>query len=131
MTDFTVEIEIPVKPQVVYDAWLDGALHEKMTGGAATGKPVQGSEFTAWDGYISGKNLTLEPSRRIVQSWRTTEFGEDDPDSELEVLITSCPRGCIVTLNHRNIPEGQPDYAKGWEDHYFKPMQDYWGVGTC
>ena len=40
--------------------------------------------ITAWDGYISGRNVELIPGERIVQTWRTSEFGVSDPDSNLE-----------------------------------------------
>ena len=58
-----------------------------MTGGAATASAAVGGAFTAWDNYISGCNLALEPGRRIVQSWRTTRFTAEDADSQIEVLL--------------------------------------------
>jgi hypothetical protein len=65
---FTLTDIIPATPQQIYDAWLDSRGHTKMTGSAARAKPVEGATFFAWGGYIKGKNLTLEPGRRIVQS---------------------------------------------------------------
>ena len=35
--------------------------------------------------YIEGKNLELEKDKKIVQKWRTTEFPDDAPDSDLEI----------------------------------------------
>ena len=51
-----------------------------MTGSPAIVDPEIGGAFEAWDGYISGRTLSLEPGRRIVQSWRTSEFAEDEGD---------------------------------------------------
>ena len=50
-----------------------------MTGAAARIAGRVGAAYSAWDGYIAGKTLELAPGKRIVQSWRTTEFASDDP----------------------------------------------------
>ena len=125
--NFKIDVKIKASPAEVYKTWLDGNLHAQMTGGAATGKPEVGSQFTAWDGYISGKNVELEPDKRILQSWKTTEFGENDADSMLELVLEPEGSGCKLTLTHSEIPDGQPDYKQGWYDHYFTPMADYFG----
>jgi len=52
----------------VCNAWLASEGHSKMTGGAAQASAGVGGEFTAWDGYIWGKNLELEPGKRIPKS---------------------------------------------------------------
>lgn len=97
-----------------------------MTGSAATGQAKVGARFTAWDSYIEGANVEMEPYRRIVQSWRTSEFPEGSPDSRLEVLLEEAKGGTKVTLVHTGIPEGQGEqYKQGWRDFYFKPMKIY------
>jgi len=122
---FKVSATIPAKPQEIYKAWLSTKGHSALTGSAAT---VRGIKFTAWDGYIFGRTLELEPNRRIVQAWRTSEFADDDPDSHLEVLLNKTKGGTKVILTHINIPAGQADsYKQGWKDFYFKPMKKYFG----
>jgi activator of HSP90 ATPase len=116
---------VPAAPQDVYDAWMSSEAHGEMTGGGAHIDPRVGGDFTAWDGYITGRTLTLDPGRRIVQSWRTTEFAATDHDSELEVLLEADPAGTKVTLHHSKIPDGQSGYEQGWIDNYFDPMRDY------
>jgi activator of HSP90 ATPase len=97
-----------------------------MTGSTAKVTGRVGSQFSAWDGYISGKTLELAPPARILQSWRTTEFANNEPDSLLEVLLAGTKTGTRVTLNHTNIPAGHgPEYKKGWIDFYFTPMKEY------
>ena len=123
-TEFELTTFLPVSPAEVYNAWLIGDEHAAMTGAPATGKPEIGASFTAWDGYISGKNLELAPNEKIVQAWRTTEFMDDDEDSLVEVYLKPVDDGCELTLHHSRIPEGQPDYEQGWQDHYTAPMSD-------
>ncbi|MBM2816101.1 MAG: hypothetical protein HW421_2863 [Ignavibacteria bacterium] len=124
---FEVSTTLPASAEKIFNAWLDAKEHSKFTGGGkSTGKPVVGGKFTAWDGYISGKNLILEPNTRIVQSWRTTEFPESSPDSTIEVTFKDVKSGTKITIKHENIPEGQGEsYKKGWKDYYFKPMKEY------
>src|SRR5215470_3980052 len=71
--EFSVSDLIPASAQDIYDAWLSSSGHEKITGGQKAQISAQeGAAFTVWNGYITGRNLKLEPGRRIIQSWRTT-----------------------------------------------------------
>jgi uncharacterized protein YndB with AHSA1/START domain len=126
--DFTLTALIPATPQAIYDAWLDSRGHTKMTGGKAEMSAKVGDSVTAWDGYISGKNLELVPHARIVQSWRTTRFTETDADSRIVVTLTPVAGGTRLTLEHSNVPDGQTSYEMGgWQSHYFEPMGKYFG----
>jgi uncharacterized protein YndB with AHSA1/START domain len=77
---------IPASPDRVYEAWLNSDEHSKFTSSVCEVDPEVGGAHSAYDGYISGKILELDPSNRIVQSWRTQQFKEGDPDSRLEVV---------------------------------------------
>ncbi len=119
---------LPATPEEIYSAWLDATEHSEFTGGKATIEPGIGGKHTAWDGYISGQTLELLPGRKIVQTWRTTEFPPDAEDSRLELLLESRGEGgeTTLTLIHTNIPVGQgAQYKDGWGEHYFEPMRAY------
>ena len=117
---------IPASPKQIYNAWLNSKEHSKMTGSKATTSIKVGRKFTAWDNYISGKNLELIPDKRILQAWRTTEFSKDDLDSHLLIKFEEVKVGSKVTLVHSEIPQGQSaSYKKGWSDFYLKPMKTY------
>ena len=121
-----MSITLPVKANELYDAWLDSKKHTAFTGGDAhVSKKVNG-EFTAWDEYISGKNLELKDGKFIKQSWRTMEFKKDAPDSILELTFDETRGKTKLSLYHYNLQKGDgKKYGKGWEDHYFKPMKAY------
>ena len=125
--DFFVSDVIPASPQEIYDAWLSSDGHEKITGGKPAQMSAQeGAAFTVWNGYIRGRNLKLEPSRRIVQSWRTTKFSAADPDSQIEVLLEPAAGGTRITVRHSNVPDGHTSYRDGgWQRSYFDPMKEY------
>lgn len=126
MNRFTVSAEVPAPPRSVYDAWLDGDQHGEMTGSSATASTEVAGKFTAHGDYIWGINLELVDGERILQTWRTSEFADSDPDSSIEVTFEASSAGTLVTLRHWNIPSGQAEgYESGWHDFYFTPMQDY------
>src|ERR1700722_14961822 len=78
---FTLTTTIPASPKKIYEAWLDSLGHSEMTGSEANMSDQVGVQVSAWDGYISGRNLELIPGERIVQSWRTSEFDDEHEDS--------------------------------------------------
>ena len=117
---------IPATPKQVYQAWMSSKGHSAMTGSTAKVTARKGGAFTAWDGYISGKTLELEPDHSIVQSWRTTDFEEAAADSRLEISLAETKGGTRVTLKHSDIPAGQASgYRQGWIDYYFAPMKEH------
>jgi uncharacterized protein YndB with AHSA1/START domain len=130
--EFTVSDVIPASPKQIYDAWLSSQGHERITGGQPARISAQeGADFTVWDGYITGRNLRLEPDRLIVQSWRTTQFTKTDPDSQIEVLLAPVQGGTRVTVHHTNVPDGHLSYRDGgWQDNYFDTMKAHFTSGA-
>lgn len=124
MDRITVSGVIPgVSPGQLREAFLDAEQHAAMTGAPAT---VDGANFTAWEGYIWGE--TLETGDPIVQTWRTSHFPDDAPDSRLEIHLTAVAGGTEVRFEHSGIPAGQGvNYEGGWVDFYITPMQRYFG----
>ena len=102
--EFVVSTLLPATPEEVYNAWLSSKGHAAMTGSAASISAEVGGEFDAWDGYIHGKNLELVPNKRIVQSWRTSEFSKDEPDSRLEITLEPSGESTKLTLRHTGLP---------------------------
>ena len=124
--DFKLSCTLPATARAVYDAWLDSAAHGAMTGGAAKIAKRVGGPYSAWDGYIAGKTLELIPGKRIVQSWRTSEFAAGDPNSTITVELEPTKGGTRLTLTHSGVPDGQTSYENGgWQDNYFTPMKAY------
>jgi len=129
METLILSIVLPVSQEKLYHAWLDSEEHTKFTASRAVIDPRVGGEFFAWDGYITGKTLELEPPSRIVQNWRTTDFTDEDPDSLLEITFETVPDGTMLTLRHSKIPESQAaSYEQGWQEYYFAPMLKYFSV---
>lgn len=122
---FEISDVIPATQEKVYHAWLDSKEHGLMTGGSAQVSDKVGETFEAWDGYIQGKNLELEAPKRILQSWRTSEFDDAEEDSLLEILFAAEGKGTRVTIRHSRLPKHGMQYKQGWVDSYFIPMKEY------
>jgi len=124
-TKLELTIEVRATPEEIFNTWLNSEGHSSMTESEAVIEPVLGFEFSAWDGYITGRNLELIPNQKIVQSWRTTDFDDTDEDSLLTIHLASKGDGTEFTLIHSKIPENQPNYKQGWNEYYFEPMTAY------
>ena len=90
--------ELPASPSEIYEAFLDAELHAAMTGAGATSDPSLGGSFTAWDGYIEGRYLELEPGARLVAAWRTSDFEPGSGDSRIELRFEPTARGTRLVL---------------------------------
>ncbi len=119
-------VVIPASPEEIYDAFMDARKHSEFTGSKATCDPIVGGKFTAWDGYISGRNLELEKGKRIVQEWVTVEWPEGYSPSRLELTFRKVKGGTQVRMVHSNVPEEQAeDYRQGWIDNYWELLKNY------
>ena len=117
---------IRVTPVEIYDALLNQEKHTAFTGAKATCDRRVGGKFTAWDGYISGKNIRLENGRRIVKEWKTTEWPEGYPPSLLEFTLTPKGGGTEVIMTQKQVPASQVEnYRQGWIDYYWTPLKKF------
>ena len=120
------KIIIPATPMEVYEAYVDGKKQTEFTGSKATSDTKVGGEFTAWDGYIKGKYLELEPGRKIGQEWTSTDFTEGTLPSRFEITLKEAKGGTELTMIHSGVPEdAAEDIGQGWKDYYWEPMKKY------
>ena len=113
-------------PKQVYEAYVDPKKHAQFTDSKATGKPVVGGKFTAWDGYIFGKFLQLDEGKCVVQDWTTTDWEDGYPASKLELTFKEVPEGTEILMVHSNVPKEQADeIADGWNEFYWTPLKKY------
>ena len=99
-------------PDSVYKALLSSKEHSEITGSKATCNAREGSKFTAWDGYISGKNVELIKGKKIVQEWQTSEWPEGYEPSILEIFLTKVGSDTELSMVQSKVPSSQ---AKGYD----------------
>src|SRR5438105_2897207 len=120
MKTIVQKIKFPASAKSLYAIYLDSKKHSAATGGEAViGKKV-GDRFSAWNGYLKGKNLVLVPGRNIVQTWRSVNFEKSDLDSIMSLTFEDVDGACLVTMVHANVPDREePKLKKGWHEHYW------------
>jgi activator of HSP90 ATPase len=114
----------------VYEALMDSRKHARFTGAQARISRKAGGKFTAYDGYIEGVNLNLVPDKKIVQSWR----GSDWPENHYSMATFSlkkCKNGTRLTFTQSGVPDQYyHDISQGWRDYYWKPMKEMLEKGS-
>ncbi|MGE4585740.1 MAG: SRPBCC domain-containing protein [Mangrovibacterium sp.] len=121
MKDFKKYFRIHACPADVYNALTNKAMLEIWTGEPAVMEPVPGTEFSLWDGSISGKNLEFEPGRLVVQEWY---FGEQEEPSVVTIRLHPDKKGTSMEVRQTNIPgEAYANIAGGWSEDYFGALK--------
>ena len=124
MRDFKKYYSIGASPADVFLALTNPATIQLWTGEKAEMSTEPGSEFSLWDGSITGKNISFETGRRINQQW---DFGEQDTPSMVTIILHPHKNGTSVELRHTNIPdEDYDDIVGGWNDVYFGALADFY-----
>lgn len=108
----------------VYEMLMNSKKHSQYTGSSARISGKVGGNFSVYDGYASGKNLTLIKDKKIVQTWRTTEWDEGHY-SIVEFSLSVTKSGCMLAFTQRDVPhEHYAAIKQGWIDYYWMPMKE-------
>ena len=106
----------------VYEALMDSKKHSTITGVPAKISRKVGGKFSVYDGYAVGENLELIADKKIVQSWRASDW-EEGQYSQVVFEITAVKTGCTLTFTQTNVPnEHHSAIKQGWIDFYWGPM---------
>jgi activator of HSP90 ATPase len=113
-------------PEAVYRAFVSSKEHSAFTGSEAKCNARVGGTFTAWDKYISGKNVELVEGRKIVQEWKTSEWPEGYEPSILKISLKKKGVGTQLSMIQSRVPASQVDqYDEGWYESYWEPLKRY------
>ena len=120
-------VVLPAPAAELYGMYMDPAIHAAFTGAPARISDEAGSAFEAFGGLLKGRTLQVVRSRLIVQSWRSVNFADDDPDSTLIIMFTEEDDGAgRIDLVHLDVPENDfQGVSGGWESRYFAPWLEY------
>ena len=112
-------------PHDVYEALMDSKKHAAFSGSKARISREVGGTFTAYDDYISGKNIELVPDKKIVQDWRAVDWPEGYY-SRVTFALIPVHEGTRLDFTHANVLEGtEEEFKQGWIDNYWEPMKAY------
>jgi activator of HSP90 ATPase len=124
MKDYKQYYVIPAEPEEVYLALTNPATIQLWTGEVAEMSTEPGTEFSLWDGSITGKNLEFEEGKKIVQHWF---FGDQDEASVVTIKLHPDKKGTSAELRHTNIPDSEyEDIVEGWNHSYFGALREFY-----
>ena len=124
----------------VYEALTDTKQFSKVTelsGAMQSGMPLGtapteisrevGGAFSLFGGHISGRHIELVPNQRIVQAWRTADWGAG-VYSIAKFELVEQGTGTKIVFDHTGFPAGQGEHlAAGWKANYWEPLEKFLG----
>jgi len=123
MNEFKKYVTLKASVEDVYNALVTPLILELWTGEAAEMSEIPGSEFSLWNGSITGKNLEFEKNRKIVQEWN---FGETDEPSVVTLKLHPAGKNTSLEIRHINIPdEYYENIREGWTEDYISGLEQF------
>src|SRR5688572_6568891 len=102
MKDYKAYFIIAAAPEDIYAALTNPLTLQLWTGESVEMSTEPGSEFSLWEGSITGKNLEFELNKKIVQQWY---FEHQEEPSVVTIKLHPHKRGTSAELRHSNLPD--------------------------
>jgi activator of HSP90 ATPase len=123
MKIFKKTFKINAEPSDVYSALTNPFTIELWSGYPAEMSTEPGSEFSLWEGDITGRNIEFIQDKKIVQEWY---FGDQKEKSIVTITISPERENSIVTVEHSNIPDEEFEgISEGWREFYFGAIYSF------
>lgn len=132
-----MEVSFNATPARVYDALTDAKQFNKvvllsaaMKSMGLAGKPVEmsreaGSAFSAFGGYVTGRQIELVPGQRIVQVWRAGAW-DAGVYSIAKFELSADGKGTKLVFDHTGFPQGDAGHLlEGWKGNYWEPLEKF------
>lgn len=117
----TIHIKVPI--EVVFNAITNPLTIELWTGYEARMESVPGTEFSMFEGDITGRIRTFEPNVLLEQIW---DFGEQQEESLVRIELFEEKGRTRIELTHTNIPdEAFENIEEGWRNSYLGALKSY------
>jgi activator of HSP90 ATPase len=124
MKEFKKYYSIPALPEEVYAALTNEGTIQLWTGDKVEMSTVVGSEFSLWDGSITGKNLEFEDGKKIVQQWY---FGEEGEPSIVTLKLHHDKGSTSLEVRQTNIPDNDyEDIVEVWNNQYIASLTEFY-----
>ena len=127
MKNIKKHYHIKASAEDIFTALTNPLTIEIWSGATAVMEPVAGTEFSLWDGDITGINIEFEVGKKIVQEWyfENEEGIQSEDKSLVTIKLHNEGSSTDVELLHINIPdEAFDNIVEGWDKYYFKPLKE-------
>ena len=126
MKDFKKYFTLLAEPEEVYIALTNPFTIELWTGYKAIMSTEVNTEFSLWEGDITGRNIEFVENEKIVQEWY---FGDQKEQSIVTMKLFENKKGTQVELIHTNIPdEDFENITEGWNEYYFGALKTFFEI---
>jgi activator of HSP90 ATPase len=123
MKSFKKSFKIKAEPSDVYASLTNPYTIELWSGYQAQMSSEPGSEFSLWEGDITGRNLEFIQDKKLVQEWY---FGDQIERSIVTITISADRENSLVTVEQTNIPdEDFSSISEGWRENYFEAISSF------
>jgi uncharacterized protein YndB with AHSA1/START domain len=123
MKDFKKYTYIPAPPEEVYLALTKETSIKLWTGADVEFEEAPETEFSFWDGDITGKNIEFVYGKQIVQQWY---FGEENEASIVTIKLHEDKKGTSLEFKQTNIPdEDYKDFTDGIQEYFLGGLVDF------
>ncbi|WP_285008230.1 SRPBCC domain-containing protein [Pedobacter faecalis] len=114
---------ITASPEEVYLALTKAQSIQLWTGAEVVFTDAPDTEFSLWDGDISGKNLDFEYGKKIVQQWY---FGDQEEASIVTIKLHEDKKGTSMEFVQTNIPDQDyADFTEGLNEYFIGGLLDF------
>jgi activator of HSP90 ATPase len=121
MKEYKKYFKLEASPADLYNALTNPVMIEIWTGEPGVMSTEPGSEFSLWDGEITGRNIEFIENFKIVQHWY---FGEEE-DSIVTIKLHPDKKGTNVEVHQTNIPDdAYENRVEGWEEDYIGSLAE-------
>ena len=120
------EVVLAAAPARVYQVLMDSVEHAAFTAnGSADISREVGGAFSTHGGHITGRNIELDPGRRIVQAWRVRDWPEG-VYSVIRFDLRDEEGKTRLVFDQWGAPGDQRAHlAEGWDARYWRPLRTY------
>jgi activator of HSP90 ATPase len=110
-------------PHEVYELLMDEKKHGTFSHSKTSISRKVGGKISSGDGYIEGTNLELVPDKKIVQSWRDSDWAVGH-FSKATWSFSPTTGGTLMVFTQSGVPADQYEAtSQGWRDYYWEPMK--------
>jgi predicted enzyme related to lactoylglutathione lyase/uncharacterized protein YndB with AHSA1/START domain len=111
-------VNFKLKPSDIYAKFTDSKSHAEFSGAAAEISSEARGYSKLYGGKLETRNIELQPNKKIVQSWRSSDWPVGH-FSKLTIELKS-KKGTELVLTHEQIPADRADaIAEGWYTFYW------------
>eukprot|EP00668_Euglena_longa_P047350 GGOE01063200.1.p1 GENE.GGOE01063200.1~~GGOE01063200.1.p1 ORF type:complete len:326 (-),score=63.22 GGOE01063200.1:352-1329(-) len=129
-SDFSCTLEWRAAPSNIWEALTNEGRVSAYTRSTAKVKAEPEGDFQFLNGTISGKFVEVVPLKKLVMSWRLSDWAEGH-SSVATITLDSVESGSTtLKLVHIGIPGNDLERTKqGWQQNFWDPIKMLFGYG--